>query len=192
MTGNDDTMEHSGDDLRAIVDSLPGVALSLERNGRIRYVSPRVHRVLGHEPAGLEGRTLLDLVHPDDRVSVERALAEGADGNETRVPECRLRHDNGSWRLIELRLGPGGPEWIAGLALARDGAGDAMPSGRRLAHDLNNHLSTILGFSELLLADLPENDPYREDLAEIHKAGKSALRLTSRLADALKGGRSGP
>lgn len=46
-----------------------------------------------------------------------------------------------------------------------------------LAHDFKNHLGTILGFTELLLADTAEDDRHRDDLIEIHKAASAALAL---------------
>ena len=42
-------------------------------------------------------------------------------------------------------------------------------------HRLKNKLAVILGFCELLLSEMPEDDPHRADVAQIHEAGKSAL-----------------
>jgi signal transduction histidine kinase len=46
-------------------------------------------------------------------------------------------------------------------------------------HTLTNYLAIILGFSELLLQDLAEDDPHRADLEEIHKAATAALQVVS-------------
>ena len=43
-----------------------------------------------------------------------------------------------------------------------------------VAHDFNNLLTVILGYCELLLADLVAGDPRQTDIAEIQKAGASA------------------
>ncbi|MDB4932105.1 MAG: domain S-box protein, partial [Myxococcaceae bacterium] len=50
-----------------------------------------------------------------------------------------------------------------------------------VAHDLNNLLSVVLSYSEMLAADLPAGDPERADLDEIHGAGRRASDLTRQL-----------
>jgi hypothetical protein len=54
-----------------------------------------------------------------------------------------------------------------------------MTNGSHIQHTLTNYLAIILGFSELLLQDLPAGDPRRTDLEEIHKAATAALQLVS-------------
>ncbi|MBN1273921.1 MAG: PAS domain S-box protein [Candidatus Aminicenantes bacterium] len=50
-----------------------------------------------------------------------------------------------------------------------------------IAHDFNNLLTTILGNTELMLADIPKDDPLRTDLEEIMAAGERAATLTRHL-----------
>ena len=50
-----------------------------------------------------------------------------------------------------------------------------------IAHDFNNLLSAILSYSELVMADLPESHPSREDLEQIRQAGVRAAELTKQL-----------
>jgi hypothetical protein len=46
-----------------------------------------------------------------------------------------------------------------------------------LLHQLKNHLSIVIGFCDLLLGDLPQDDPKRVDIQEMRKAGQAALDL---------------
>ncbi len=50
-----------------------------------------------------------------------------------------------------------------------------------LAHDFNNLLSIVLSYSELLAADLRDDDPMRPDLGEIHLAGLRGVALMRQL-----------
>lgn len=50
-----------------------------------------------------------------------------------------------------------------------------------VAHDFNNMLSVILGFTELVLAELGPGDPWRSELSEVKRAGERARDLTRQL-----------
>jgi signal transduction histidine kinase len=56
-------------------------------------------------------------------------------------------------------------------------------------HDFKNQLSIIVGFSEMLLAEAPVDDPRRGDLEEIHRAGTTALALLERVLPGSVGAR---
>jgi PAS domain S-box-containing protein len=50
-----------------------------------------------------------------------------------------------------------------------------------IAHDFNNLLSAILSYSEMVMMDLPDGHPSREDLEQIRQAGGRAAELTNQL-----------
>jgi len=50
-----------------------------------------------------------------------------------------------------------------------------------VAHDFNNQLSVILGYSISALQEMKEIDPIREDISEIVRAGERASELTRQL-----------
>ena len=67
----------------------------------------------------------------------------------------------------------------------------AEHTGRReleasVLHDLKNHLSIVVGFCEIVLNDLPETDPKRDDLLEIRKAGDAAMALLPELSKRIR------
>ena len=50
-----------------------------------------------------------------------------------------------------------------------------------VAHDFNNLLSVILGYSDMLLADLKQDDPVRADILEVRLAAKRGADLCQQL-----------
>src|SRR5206468_12013528 len=50
-----------------------------------------------------------------------------------------------------------------------------------VAHDLNNILTAILGYAQLMIARLDPRDPLRHNVEEIQKAGTRAAGLTRQL-----------
>ena len=55
-----------------------------------------------------------------------------------------------------------------------------------LVHNLKNHLSIIVGFCDLLLDELPQDDPRHADVLEVHKAARAAMALVPELARRLQ------
>ncbi len=50
-----------------------------------------------------------------------------------------------------------------------------------VTHDFNNLLSVILGYTEVIIANLNRDDPLRAEIEEIGRAGKRAAELTRQL-----------
>ena len=44
-------------------------------------------------------------------------------------------------------------------------------------HRLKNQLAIVLGFCELVLTEMTGDDPHRDDLVQIQKAGHAALEI---------------
>lgn len=57
-----------------------------------------------------------------------------------------------------------------------------------VAHDLNNVLGALVGYSELLLLEFPEESPWREHVSYIHQAGQRGAAI---IQDLLTLGRRG-
>lgn len=82
-------------------NSWDGVVL-LSADRRAIYTTPAIERILGYTPEEFFALDPFDLVHPDDRLEVERVYAELiSHPRERLVVEYRYRHKDGSWRWLE-------------------------------------------------------------------------------------------
>ncbi len=87
---------------RSLLQNSSDAQAILDADGRVRYESVAVERILGHPAADWEGRGFASVVHDEDRRSVEQALADLASGQGSeRRFEARVKHADGTWRMLE-------------------------------------------------------------------------------------------
>jgi PAS domain S-box-containing protein len=184
---------------RSLIEHSLDIVAVIAPGGELRYASPSGERILGYPPADLPGLNAFDLIHPDDRSLAEGKFRRSLEtGTKFEQLEARVRHRNGSWRTLSFIGRPLPPETgMRGLIInARDltdrlqleaqlRVSQKMEGIGRLAggiaHDFNNLLTAILGYSELMEAQLPDDEDLRSSLREIHQAGERAAALTRQL-----------
>jgi PAS domain S-box-containing protein len=90
------------DSYRFILENESDIISILEPDGRVRYVSPSIERVLGYRPEEFVGRNTFNHIHPDDVGARYEALAASLGSPEPAAPVVyRFRHRDGSWRYLE-------------------------------------------------------------------------------------------
>jgi PAS domain S-box-containing protein len=155
----------------------------------------------GLEPGSFGGTMEASIaqIHPDDRESVltifQMAMKTGSDFTmEYRAirPDGTVRWLSGAGRaLLEEHGGP-----LRAVGIVQDVTARRILEGQYqqaqkmeavgrlaggVAHDFNNLLTVILGYCDLVNADLEAGDRRGEDVAEIQKAGQRAAGLTRQL-----------
>jgi diguanylate cyclase (GGDEF)-like protein/PAS domain S-box-containing protein len=87
---------------RSLIQNSSDIIMILDDVGLIRYESPSVEHVLGYQSGSRIGQSPLELIHPDDIPSAQKALGLvlGSAGAEQRL-EFRVRHADGSWSVVE-------------------------------------------------------------------------------------------
>lgn len=87
---------------RSLVRNASDIILITEADGRIRYVSPSIERILGFTPEEVIGQQCSDFVHADDREGVRKAQDEiMAVPGLTRSVEYRVLHRDRIWHHVE-------------------------------------------------------------------------------------------
>jgi PAS domain S-box-containing protein len=192
----EEALRRSEEHFRSLIENALDIISELDADGTVRYESPAVERVLGYGPAELLGRSLLDLVHPDDLAVFREFLAKAAARpGLVASAEARLRHRDGSWRFFEA-VGRAESSGTLVIVNSRD-VTDRHHLERQLrqsqkleavgrlaggvAHDFNNLITAISGYAELGLRRIDAADPLARNLGEIRKAADRAASLTRQL-----------
>jgi PAS domain S-box-containing protein len=191
---------------RLLIENTLDIITLLNVDGTIRYESPAVERILGYKPEELIGRQVCEFIHPDDRqnlsnVMAQRILIPGA----APLVEFRWRHKDGSWRVLEA-FGNNlldDPDVVGVVVSSRDITAykqieqalrqseeqlcrsEPIQMMGRIAggviHDLNNLLTPVISYSQLLLQALPRGSQHHKYAEEIHEAGKQAAEIIQQI-----------
>jgi PAS domain S-box-containing protein len=171
------------------------------KNGRLSWPQG-LSRLLGYEPA--EAKAELGFwqknLHPDDRARAAGAIRDALIGEDSHwTGEYRFRRADGTYaHLLEraaiLRDRTGAAVRFVGSLMditARKQLHDQLCRSQKMeafgqlaagvAHDFNNFLTTILGYSDLLLHELHVKGQIADHISEIRKAAGRASALTQQL-----------
>ncbi|GAA0544595.1 histidine kinase N-terminal 7TM domain-containing protein [Halorubrum ejinorense] len=200
---------------RALIEKSPNVIAVCGDDGLLRYVSPSIERLLGHETNEVEGRPVIDLVHPEDRRDAQQAFERAFEDGEAQSITHRIARADGSWRRFETvieRLFEDTNEVVitaTDVTEARRYEQRLQVLNRVLRHDLKNDTNVIGGYADLLRGHVDEeggsyldiidrkvrtlthlSDQAREiDVALHSDAGRAEIdlaRLVDRLCESLE------
>ncbi len=88
---------------RALIENGSDMISMVDTRGVVTYQSPSIVRTLGYVSEEIIGTNAIELIHPDDREAVLKALKNGlplAHGPLT--AQVRVRHHDGSYRWLEV------------------------------------------------------------------------------------------
>jgi PAS domain S-box-containing protein len=184
---------------RLITENAADMIAVVDANGQRLYNSPSYEKVLGYSLSELQSTSSFDQVHPADRNLVLEAGKEARTLGLGRRIEYRMRHKDGSWRILESTASTivnNNGEVVKLVIVNRDitdrrrleeqfRQAQKMEAVGRLsggiAHDFNNLLGVIIGYGEILQEQMDPEHEFRTSLEEILKAGQRAASLTRQL-----------
>jgi len=184
------------------------VALQVARMGIWRWhlptntqrVDASMARLLGLGPGEVveSYEQFREHIHPDDRAQVNAAIDQAIQSGEDMHVEFRVVWPDGSihWLMDHGQaVGDvaGRPEYLTGAAIdvtERKTAEERLLQAQRMdavghlaggvAHEINNMMTAVLGFSALVLKHL-EDDPLATEVQQIHRAAERAADITKQL-----------
>ena len=185
--------------MAAIVESADDGMVRLGPDGRIETWNRGAARLYGYVGDEAVGHSIELLVAPDEVESMRDMVSRVAWGESIQGFETvRLTRD-GKQIQVSLTLSPvrdadGAVVAVAEIArdiTARKELEAALLQAQKLesvgrlaggiAHDFNNLMTAVIGFGELALLRLDEDDPVRSYVDEAKRAGERATELTQRL-----------
>jgi two-component system cell cycle sensor histidine kinase/response regulator CckA len=194
------TLRESERRFREHLEKVQLAAVMMDRNGCFTFCNDYFLQVTGFSRDEIVGTPALNMVAADDlsRASASMDVLR----EQSAVPltvENIIITKSGQRRLMQWNNTPlldsnGDLTGLCGLGvdvtehralMEHRQQSERLESVGRLAagvaHDFNNVLTVINGYSEMALPDLRESDPARRYLVEIRKAGEQAATITRQL-----------
>jgi two-component system, cell cycle sensor histidine kinase and response regulator CckA len=195
-------LKSSETSLESILHAIPDIIFRLDNSGNITFISQAISKYI-KSPENILGRPIFDYVVPEDRNRAQYKLNERRTGERATVDlELRLlftREDKDAeedYRFFSVTAEgiyrnnvPDPQEFIGTQGIVKD-ITDRKRLERQLvqaqkmevlgnlaagiAHDLNNILSGLVSYPDLLLLEIPRNNPLYEKISVIQKSGQKA------------------
>lgn len=185
---------------RSLSENSPEIIYTLDNEGRYNYVNPAWEKVLGHDTNEVVGKFFIDFAAKKDVKKFITIFKRIRNSKETFTNVISpLIHKDGSQLLFNLSGAPnldskGQVVGMVGLIkditkqqelqtkLIQSQKMEALGTlAGGVAHDFNNILSAIIGYSELASLDFCGNDVLKNYISQILKASDRAKELVGQI-----------
>jgi PAS domain S-box-containing protein len=194
---------------RSLIENTSDIIALIDRQGRFKYASPSIVRILGVETEAAAG-ALGDFLDEKGKVALDEAIQRSASAwGASEQVEVDARHSSGAIRTLEVSLhnmldSPAVNGIVANIRditerrraadLSREKeAAEAANKAKsnflaNMSHELRTPLNAIIGYSEMLqeMAADDGHEEYQGDLKKIHSAGQHLLELINDVLDISK------
>jgi len=185
--------------LAAIIEYAEDAIVSITLQGIVISWNPGAERLYGYSAEEMIGHSIMILHPPEKQAEYQTLMKRLRRGERVASFETVRRRKDGTLIDVSISAAPidVSPSQVPGVSkIAHDiskikrlerqfhqaqkmEAIGTLAGG--VAHDFNNLLTVISGYSDILISRLKPDDPMRESLAQIHKAGERAGMLTRQL-----------
>jgi two-component system, cell cycle sensor histidine kinase and response regulator CckA len=204
-------LRKSEEKYRDLVENMNEVIFTVDKSGFLAYVSPAIESILGYTPSEIIGKSIQEIIHKEDLLFVMARFQKALSG--IKIPtEYRVYKKSGEICWVYSSSNPifdeKGVCGIQGLLTNIDDRKRAEEEKKGLekkllrsqkmeaigllaggvAHDLNNVLSGVINYPELLLMNLPAESPMKKSLQAIMNSGLKAATIVQDLLDLARRG----
>ena len=201
---------------RFLIETIRDVVFIIEPAGRLTYLNPVFETITGYSPGEFIGHPFTQILAPEDVASTVERFQRGLTGEEIPVYEVAVKHRQRGSTPIELKvtsLVDDNGRTIGRIGVARDirERKEVEAEKQRLegqlqraqkmeaigtlaggvAHDLNNILSGIVSYPDLLLMQLPQDSALRKPVQTIRDSGQKAAAIVQDLLTLARRGVAG-
>lgn len=197
---NEKRLRESEDKLRAIFDNVNDEIVYMDSEGTILEVNKRVENIFGYKPEEVIGKNIMDIqfIRPKEKDTLAALYSDLISGNLNNLAELSAIRKDGkkisieaSTRLIKQEGRIKNILVVVRDITERKKLEDRLRQAQKMeaigalsggvAHDLNNILSGVVSYPELLLMNLPEDSPMRKPILTIKKSGEKAAGIVNDL-----------
>jgi PAS domain S-box-containing protein len=185
--------------LQVTLSSIGDAVITTDLNGLINFMNPAAELLTGSTMPRAANKPLnevLQVIDGDSHQIFELPVSQAREGM---VNTITLASSDGTRRQLDYRSAhirnqvgqTTGAVLVFSDITDRKHLEDQLRQAQKMeavgclaggvAHDFNNLLTAIMGYSQLLMMRVPADDPSRQDLQEISKAGERAATLTRQL-----------
>ena len=183
---------------RDLFDNASDLVCATAPDGTFLYVNRAWHDGLGYTDEDLMGRRFAEVLHPDSQQLYQDSVARALAGGTVNQVDLVLVTRSGATVIVEGNVSAtvqdGKPVTLRGIfrdVTERKRVEEQLRRAERMqaagrlaggvAHEVNNMMTGVIGFSEFLLQGLPPDDARRMEVNEIIKAGTRAADVTRQL-----------
>ena len=198
----EEALRESEERFRNLVFNLTDLVMEIDSQGKFTYVSPQIFNIFGYTPEESLGLNAFEFVHPDDITKCMEAMTSM---KQVVNLEYRSRHKDGHYVHVSTsgRIVPGVYGGNSVISVLRDITEQKKVEAEKkelersayissrlasigemsagIAHEINNPLTSVIGFADLLLERKDVPDDIRQSLEAIHSGSVRVADIVRQL-----------
>ena len=99
-------LRESEEKIRNLIENISYVLTEANSDGVFTFVSPQIFEIIGSKPDEIIGKNIAKYIHPEDLIIHQKALKKTLDFNSPFSYECRIRHRKGYYIPISVKGSP--------------------------------------------------------------------------------------